>query len=158
MSRAELEQKIENSCITHDQLIWWPGNRDWSPVRDTEFCKLIPGPPPVRAKAKNGWAWTLAFAPIIGICLQFFIAGMLTTNSNKINRVVGELWFVTLVLNLLACYMDFQALKKSGVKMKTWYIFLVPAYLYKRAKILRHNLAYFFTWIACFIATLLPIW
>jgi len=51
--------------------------------------------------------------------------------------------------------MDERKLKAAGHDTKkmggAW---LVPVYLYKRARVLKHNLAYFIVWVVCFVAIL----
>ena len=59
-------------------------------------------------------------------------------------------------LNLFLSVLDERRLRKAGhdtEDFKGW-VWLVPVYLYQRAKATRQNLAYFMVWIACFAVVL----
>ncbi|MPM84347.1 hypothetical protein SDC9_131418 [bioreactor metagenome] len=69
----------------------------------------------------------------------------------------SKYWSVTLALNIILSFADEKLLRKAGhntSKFKGW-VWLVPVYLYQRAKATRQNLAYFVVWIICFIFTLI---
>lgn len=83
-------------------------------------------------KANNVLVWILAFIPAIGALFEF-----------------GTLLF--LVVNIVLCTLDEKNLKKAGYDTESlgsaW---LIPVYLYKRAKYLKHTLAYFIAWCVTF--------
>ena len=103
--------------------------------------------------------WILAFAPIIGSILEGIIAYTIHNNeyaaSIALNK--GYYFWVTIVLNISLCIFDEQNLKKLGVDTNQFgSAFLVPVYLFKRAKALNHNPpAYFIVWIVCFTISIL---
>ena len=76
--------------------------------------------------------WLMALVPIIGIPLQ-----MLTGS--------GEVY---LILNILLGYFDGYRLRKQGIQTAQFgrLAFLVPYYLYKRARILGDSMAYCIVW------------
>ncbi|MEI8376136.1 MAG: GYF domain-containing protein [Planctomycetota bacterium] len=103
------------------------------------------------AAVNNAFVWILAFAPIIGTFLQYFIAG--ASNSSPKN-----FWFITLALNIGLSIIDDSILKRAGHDTKKYggWVFLVPVYLYMRAMALKQSPAYFVTWMICFFIMLFP--
>lgn len=100
-------------------------------------------------KEKNEFIWATAFAPFIGFSLEMFFL-----------FVFGwDLWFMTILLNILFCWLDCYLLGRSGLDTekidKTF--FLMPVYIFKRAKLNGDSLAYFVTWCVCFAIVVL-IW
>lgn len=91
----------------------------------------------------NTLVWTLAFAPILGAILE-----------QALKNTLGNAWifqFATLALNIILAIMDEKKLKEQGCDTSAFgEAWLIPVYLYKRAKHLNHNLAYFIVWIVCF--------
>ena len=69
----------------------------------------------------------------------------------------SKFWYVTLGLNIALSFRDARQLRKAGhdTSKFTGWVWLVPVYLFQRAKAMKHNLAYFIIWIACFCLTLL---
>lgn len=72
-------------------------------------------------------------------------------------RRIGVEPFITLALNVGLSYFDEGRLNRAGYdtgkfKAMAW---LVPVYLYKRAKALNQSLGYFIVWMACFVLTML---
>jgi hypothetical protein len=102
-----------------------------------------------KIKIDNNVVWILAFAPLIGEIMEQFIIGAFDFPHNK------NLWFITYFLNVLLCYYDSDKLKKSGYDTKslgaTW---IIPAYLYNRAEMLKENNAYLWVWVLIFILIL----
>lgn len=103
----------------------------------------------------NGVVWILAFAPLIGYLLEYIVAyavngnGWLAELAMRGNRY----WYVTLLLNIGLSLLDERRLEKFGSDTSKFkgMVWIVPVYLYQRAKALNHNLAYFITWIVCFV-------
>ncbi len=176
------ENRERKGPLTHDQmvdminsrkllggtLIWKAGFDHWKMIEETEFKPYItvPLPLPIK-KVSHGYAWCLAFAPVIGMILEFIVAGAIagakhSDNTYLMNQYMYQLqpklWSLTLGLNFLFYYLDTSVLKKAGHKISMWYFFIIPVYLYKRSTILEQNLGCFFCWIVCFILILLPIW
>lgn len=57
----------------------------------------------------------------------------------------AKYWFITVGLNIALSFADESRLRKAGhntSKFKGW-VWLVPVYLYQRAKATRQNLVYF---------------
>lgn len=54
----------------------------------------------------------------------------------------GQYWFISLILNIALGYLDERKLRKSGVDTATfgWLAWLIPVYLWRRAKSSDKNL------------------
>ena len=96
----------------------------------------------------NTLVWTLAFAPILGTILEQVLKS--TLGHAKIFSLA------TLGLNIVLSVLDEKKLQQQGYDTSqlggAW---IIPVYLYKRAKMFNHNLAYFIVWIVCFALLLL---
>lgn len=114
----------------------------------------------VSIQSSNTIVWILAFAPIIGAILESMLAAALAPDSDfaglaaEVALKAGTYWWITLLLNVLLSVLDDQRLKRAGVDTSTFgrLAFLVPVYLWKRAKALNQSPAYFWVWIVCFAA------
>ena len=100
-------------------------------------------------KIRTDYVWCLAFAPLIGELLQLIIAE--TTGSNS-----EDLFYITIGLNIFLSYLDSKEVHKAGFNGKlldeSW---LIPAYLYERARILKQSPIYLWIWIACLVISCL---
>jgi len=91
----------------------------------------------------NTLIWTLAFAPILGAILE-----------QVLKNSLGNAWIfslATLGLNITLAVLDEKKLQKQGYDTSSFGgAWIIPVYLYKRAKMFNHNLSYFIVWIVCF--------
>lgn len=157
ISEPELVKLIKAGVISHGTAVWEKGFPDWMCIENTELRQYLDNiaPPPLSGiHVNNSVVWVLAFAPVIGLCLEYFVAGVMYGNSYQAESAAanGNFWFITLILNIALCFWDEKRLEKAGIKTEsfkglTW---LVPVYLYKRAQALKQNLAYFIVWVVCF--------
>lgn len=143
----QVQAMIAAKQLTRDSLTWRPGEAAWTPLHQTPLASSFADePPPLTGAAiPNGLVWVLAFAPLIGEFTAGLIAGITNTD-------IDSYWWVTLALNIVLSLMDERRLKAAGHDTKkmggAW---LVPVYLYKRSRVLKHNLAYFIVWVVCFV-------
>ena len=157
----EIRELIQSGKITYGTLVWKQGMKEWKLIEDTELIKYLSevSPPPLKGQSVNNTVvWFLAFAPLIGTILEYTIAEM-KYGSDLLAQVAvknGQFWYVTLLLNIGLAYLDDIILKRAGhdtSKFGGWAI-IVPVYLYKRAKAVGHNLAYFIVWWVTFFLSL----
>lgn len=148
ISEGKICELIKSNHLSLDNSVWKEGFKDWKSIQDTDlsihFDKKSP-PPLMGDKINNSIVWALAFAPIFGLLLENFFAGIFQSK-------VSSLWFITLALNITLCYMDEVRLRKAGHssdKLKSW-VWLVPVYLFQRAKLLKQKYSYFAAWMMCF--------
>lgn len=89
------------------------------------------------SKVNNTLVWIIAFIPVIGALFSF-----------------GSIVF--LAVNIILTYLDENNLKKCGCDTSALgYAWLIPMYLYKRAKLLNQNKAYFVIWCITFVISCL---
>ena len=97
-------------------------------------------------QVNNTLIWIVAIMPIVGLIIEAIVA-----NAAKIP--MGDLWWITVSCNVILCALDEHMLKKVRPDISKFlnkWIFLIPVYLYRRAKALKQNLAYFIVWIVLF--------
>lgn len=162
ISENEIIEMIKIKKITHGSSVWEKRYPDWQKIENTELRTYLHAnePPPLTGEhVNNTVVWVLAFAPLIGLFLEYFFAGLVNSSSQYAAEAAMEeskYWFITVALNIALSIMDEKKLKKAGnntEKFKGW-VWIVPVYLFQRAKNLKHNYAYFGVWVACFILTL----
>lgn len=163
VSENEMIQFIKTSVISHGCSIWKKGYPDWLKIENTELRIYLDdtAPPPLSGEhVNNTLVWVLAFAPLIGLMLEYFVAGAVYSDNQLAATLAvqsSKFWFITLALNIGLAFFDEKRLKKAGHntdKFKGW-VWIVPVYLYQRAKQTKQNLAYFIVWIVCFVLVLL---
>ena len=69
----------------------------------------------------------------------------------------GEFFYITLIINIALSYWDERSLKKAGVDTTQYgkMAWLVPVYLWKRAKALQQKPVYFWCWVVTFALIML---
>jgi hypothetical protein len=158
-SETEVISFIKNGHVDSQSSVWKNGYADWIIIKNSELSKyfLTVDPPPLSGdKVKNGLVWWLAFAPILGFIIEYFIGGLIW-GKDVSDEHVANLWFITLGLNIFLSVADEKNLQKAGHntdKIKGW-TWLVPVYLYQRATFLKQNLGYFIVWCICFVLILM---
>jgi hypothetical protein len=153
---------INAGRLSYGTSVWKRGFADWQRIEDTPLRTHLEqtAPPPLTGDhVNNSLVWILAFAPLLGLFLEYFVSGIMHGNTDAADVAVseGKYWFVTLALNIGLSYFDERRLQQAGHntdKFKGW-VWLVPVYLYQRAVALKQNLAYFIVWIVCFALVLI---
>ena len=171
-AESQMVGLIQSGEIGYGTSVWKPGLDGWTKAENTDLGKHLVdvGPPPLKgATVSNGTVWVLALAPVIGLMLEYFVAGIIYSDSpdpdwmagtglsqsdlDAFNAVEsGSLFLVTVILNIGLSILDERRLRKAGwdtskIRGMVW---LVPVYLFKRAKLLEQNLAYFIVWLVAF--------
>lgn len=107
----------------------------------------------------NTLVWILAFAPLIGLILESLVAGFLAQSQYEAAHAMAtsKYWYISLLLNIGLSGGEDAHLKKNGIDTSSFgkYFFLVPVYLWKRAKAFNQNPAYFWTWLGMFVLTMI---
>ena len=100
-------------------------------------------------KINSNFVWGLSFAPFIGLFLEVLVA-------EATGIAYENLWFITVILNIVLSYSDAKQLKNLGFEGKmldnAWF---VPGYLYERSKLLNENPIYLWIWLGTFGFTVL---
>lgn len=156
-SENEISELIQLLTISFGTSVWRKGFAGWMNVENTELSVYLGDsePPPLQGDCVNNTiVWILAFAPLIGYFLEWIIAFIVHDGSEVRAYFAMEradYWYVTLVLNVALAYIDSNRLSNAGYgdeKFNGW-AWLVPVYLYQRAKATKQSLAYFIVWMVC---------
>ena len=160
---AQLIGLVGSGDISTQTLVWHQSLTQWQPLHATPLASQIPPPtlPPALPSVviSNTLVWILAFAPIIGIFCEGFVAGAVYNGEHRAMRAVaeGEFFYITLIINIALSYWDERTLKKAGVDTSQYgkMAWLVPVYLWKRAKALQQKPVYFWCWAVTFALIML---
>jgi hypothetical protein len=102
-------------------------------------------------RVDNSLAWTLAFAPLIGVAVALGL-------SSSDPAIVYYGWAATWAINVILAYFDERRVKASddlrGTSFGLWAWLLVPMYLFKRSKALAQSTAIPAVWCVCFVSAL----
>ncbi|AOX99268.1 DUF4339 domain-containing protein [Jeongeupia sp. USM3] len=167
VAETAIRTLIEQGQLDGHTLVWSPGLSSWMPLAETELAGLLQNrqvPPALPgARISQAAVWTLAFAPLIGVMLAAMIAGARAASEYTVDAEVAQAlrdnqyWYVTLLLNVgLSCW-DLHRLKQAGVDTASFgkKVFIVPVYLWQRARALNQRPIHFWCWIATFVFALL---
>jgi len=162
ISNTEMISLIKLAKVSYGSAVWRKGFPDWLKVENTELAVHLAevSPPPLSGELVNNTiVWVLAFAPVIGYFLEYLVAMAVYDNRFMAHGTVknGNYWFIAVGLNIGLSFFDERRLKKAGHntdKFKGW-VWLVPVYLYQRAKTMKQSQAYFIVWLVCFALTVL---
>ncbi len=141
-------EKIVGFCDTC-QGEWYAGDMKCRHCNADDYTTILPdtSEDPSSLPISNSLAWWIAFVPLIGLVAENLVAV-------RTEAELSQLAWITIVLNIALSLWDSARLRKWFPNLNPISSFLVPVYLYKRAKLLKQNLAYFFVWIACFAVLL----
>lgn len=163
VSEEEIKGLIARAALSHGSTVWRKGFPDWLKIENTELAEYLDesGPPPLSGQnISNTIIWVLAFAPIIGYFLEWTIAYAVNDGNDLAAMIAmanSKYWFVTLILNVALSVYDEKQLEKAGHntdKFKGWK-WIVPVYLYQRAKATKQSLSYFIVWLVSFALVIL---
>lgn len=137
---------LHDGKVFADTPVWHKGLPTWLPVHEAGLAPDTP--PPLKADAISDWAvWLIAFLPIL-----------LVLGRNLIGYGLGASFVVAFLLYSTLALIDLNMIKRAGHDTRTLgqgWIFFVPVYLWKRAKILGDSSAYFWTFIGALILSAL---
>lgn len=163
VSEEEMITLIKSNVISYGNVVWRSSYPDWINLESSELKEHLTtiAPPPLTGQnVNNTLVWILAFAPILSSILILLI--LYIVHNGREYRVFnayynGDFWWIAIIVNILLSVFDENILKKSGndtSKYKGW-VWLVPVYLFQRAKFLKQNQAYFWVWIVSFAVSLI---
>ncbi|GKS77127.1 GYF domain-containing protein [Acidovorax sp. SUPP950] len=162
----EIVRLIDARRLPPGQRIWRPGLPCWVPVEHSEFRPHL-GPhlglhapaDPWAGSVNNTLAWLLACAPVMGVSLEGFVAYLVYRDPYVSQRAVqsGAFFFLTVAFNVLLAFVDERWLWRAGhdtAGFRAW-VWLAPAYLYRRARRLGQGLAPLAAWVVCLLVVLM---
>ncbi|MGM7902148.1 DUF4339 domain-containing protein [Yersinia enterocolitica] len=161
ITEEEITERVKRGELTASTLVWRPGMTDWQPLSSTPLtgalAQCITPPALPGHRIPGGVVWTLAFAPFIGYTLELWTVGLSGMAFEEAYDAVsgGQYWFITLLLNIALGYLDERRLRKAGVDTADFgkMAWLVPFYLWRRAKSLGQRPAYFWVWLVMLVLT-----
>lgn len=104
---------------------------------------------PDASSAEDGIAWLIAAVPLVGAGVEY-LAGARISALGPAVVFAGYL-----AVNTLLCFYDMRRLRSDGHESPDgWTAFIVPVYLWKRAKLLGRNQLITAAWIAAFVAAI----
>lgn len=161
-SETEMQALIAKGTLDRGSLVWRAGLDAWTPIESTELGEQLKRntPPPLDgARVNNNVAWLLALSPVLIGMLCYVVALMATGgNETRADQLMEQnaYWVLGPVISIALCYWDVSVLKKAGVNtQQLGQVWLVPVYLFKRAKALVQSPVYAWVWIGLFVLGLL---
>lgn len=160
-SKQEMVWLLSSGSLSYGSSVWISDFKEWAKLEDTPLRQHLQQTPPTLtgSRVNNALAWVLAFATIIGYLMEWFAAGAPNGNEAAAARAMenASYWYITLALNLLLPFFDEKRLQKAGHSTSCFrgWVWLMPVYLYQRAKNLQQSLAYFIVWLVYFALVLL---
>lgn len=150
---AQMKKLIAKGHIQSHTKVWHQAGQ-WRPASSFPELKayfsvqkstLASMPPPLVAEdVNNVWAWMLVIVPFLGIMLETLLGWP-----------EYEHLIIIVLLNTGICSFDYYKLKQAGhQRPKTWHIFVVPFYLWRRFKMLHQENHYFLAWIFAFFLSI----
>ncbi|EBX7331777.1 DUF4339 domain-containing protein [Salmonella enterica subsp. enterica serovar Sandiego] len=163
VTEADITERIQRGELTASTLVWQPGMTGWKALSETSLATALmqsTTPPALPGhRIPGGVVWTLAFAPFLGYALELWVAGLQGMVFEEAYDAVAQepYWLITLLLNILLGYLDERKLRKAGVDTTAFgkLAWLIPVYLWRRAKVLGQKPAYFWVWLVTLIVTAL---
>jgi hypothetical protein len=161
-TESQVQDLIAKGSLSRGTLVWRAGLDAWTPIESTELGEQLKRntPPPLDgARVNNNVVWLLALSPVLISMLRYVVALMATGgNETRADRLMEQnaYWVLGPVISIALCYWDVSVLKKAGVNtQQLGQVWLVPVYLFKRAKALAQSPAYAWVWIGLFVLGLL---
>jgi len=158
LALAEMQALITKGTLSHGSLVWRAGMSGWAPIESTELGEQLmrTTPPPLSGIAiNNSVVWLLAVSPVLIGLLRYALALADAHGSDALaDRLMNQnrYWAAGPLVCIALSYWDEAVLKKAGVNTnqlgQAW---LVPVYLFKRAKVLAQSPAYAWVWLGLFI-------
>ncbi|MCQ4346389.1 DUF4339 domain-containing protein [Pseudomonas stutzeri] len=157
LDEAQMVELIRAGRLGRHTPVWKIGDSDWRLLDDSELRPHLDAlsPPPLCDRhVDSTLAWVLAFAPLLGYLLEWLLAFALASSAPAVQRAMDEAsyWYVTPALNVLLGVLDEKRLQKAGHDTRHFrgWVWLVPVYLYQRARHLRQTPSYFVVWLLAF--------
>lgn len=151
----ELKDLYDRGIIKLETKVWWQGLENWIEYRiifNQNYRASNVNPPPLTGNdINNTVVWLIAFSPILTSALAYFILGFLGLDSELLATII------TIALNIWLCYIDEKKLENAGYDTEAilgsaW---LIPVYLFKRAKLLVQSNSYAIVWCVMLVLSYL---
>lgn len=146
-----------------DTQVWRKGMPEWKRLRESDLADLVAAEPPAISSQHigNGYVWTLALLPLVFGVIEAVLSA---SNQDAAARSLilgfpyhpsrGLPYQIPVVINACLGWLDDRRLKQAGYGSRVTRataILLTPAYLFLRAKRLKHRPYYAVAWILSMI-------
>ncbi|MBJ6727427.1 GYF domain-containing protein [Geomesophilobacter sediminis] len=153
-----------SGTLAAETPIWRAGLADWVLLSEYRESAVEAAPEELIEAAEpapaNYLLWVLALAPLWGGIVQIVATETTVSLTRRKLAYYGELWWITVLINILVCYVDFYRVRKGGAEVgkgESWLCLAVPAYLYHRDREVPARPPKLWVWIASLIVTLVLI-
>ncbi len=169
--QSQLIKMIENGKLDVDEQVWRPSLSSWVTIRRSGLTAIAQaGPPPLAAsKVKNGWAWLVAFVPLIDAVINLMIQGYVggECEAGRALRceafaadptIYSTPWLAVAIVHGVLCLLDERRLARAGYSaryMPFLALFIVPVYLFARASRLKQTPWRAIVWIGWLLLSVL---
>jgi GYF domain 2 len=153
ISTEAIMQMFEKGELERQDHVWQKGWSEWRPIDQTPLIAATSVPPPLSGAAVGSkLVWVLAFLPLI-FCVFEKSSQM---PQMPIADYGTKLVWCNIFFNFILCSVDWHNLKMAGYSNRAmgWMWLLVPVYLFKRSRLLKHKYSYFIVWIIAFLISL----
>ncbi|GAA4357379.1 hypothetical protein GCM10023185_22060 [Hymenobacter saemangeumensis] len=162
VDQTGLQELLNTQHIKGNTLVWRPGFDQWIELQQSELQDVLTIPPPLSGnRVDNTIVWILAFAPVLGMVLESILGSLMVPREPAFPGgpipAQPSLAWVYLALNTALSIWDERRLKAAGYSTRPFggiWLFLVPVYLFKRAKSLQQKPSYAWTWVAVLLASI----
>jgi hypothetical protein len=167
VSTSAIKDMIARKVLEPDDQIWRKGMKEWQSIRNSELSDLVEAePPPVSGEhINNTLVWVLAFLPLVfGIIDAALASGPEVQVARALALGIGQdftpphvPWLIPLLFNVALGLWDERWLKNAGHSdkwMRGFAVFLMPVYLFVRAKRLKQRPWYGLVWVGCFVLSI----
>jgi hypothetical protein len=150
LSSLKMKQLAHNNhTVYRFTKVWREGMLEWKKAEETELIQFFAGPPPL--VVSNVIMWILAVSPLIGDILGSILQESFKSPEPRL------LFMVIAGPSFLLSYFDSVKLASAGHNLRALGLgsaWIVPVYMYNRARAFKQSLAYFIVWM---VLTLLII-
>ena len=157
VSLEELQSLLLAGKVHENSLVWTKDfGAEWRPIHKTDVnAGTENNPPPLPpSHINNGYAWTMALLPLIGLFTEKIVSDIYPQLERSEIILFILYWVAYFGLGVA----DEKKIENSGrniksVTLKKW-TWIVPVYLYQRSKALTQKPMFFATWIGSIIFAL----
>jgi len=151
MQESAVTVLIQQGDILRETLVWTFGMQGWIPAAETKLAGFFFVPPPLTGKsAVDGWLmWIIALLPIF---IAFPAGSISEWIAFHFKFLSPYRWGIYALVSCVLCLVDAMKIRKAGhdiTLLERWF-WILPIYMYQRAKKLQQVGVYLVVWIIVF--------
>lgn len=151
LNLEQIRALVSEGAITSDTSVW-PGAGEWLPASQTAlgglFTQANVPPPLTGSQVGNQYVWAS-----IGAIVLVTAAQLANIASGASSNTSGIWSMVFVVATLVFLYLDERKVRKAGHPSPAswWMLVFLPAYYWRRARLLGQRKHHFWIWIGLFV-------